>query len=123
MLALLSVTPNVAYSFFGKHKSYTCKTNEQTASCSVGCSKDGIQYEFKLQKSSNEVVIVAYVDAKVVDIELRTDCAIVDNQNWSCRTDQRKTLHSTASMMNGIYQRSTYSRYDGKGLLHSCARR
>lgn len=123
MLAVLSLTPNVAHPFFGKHKSYTCKTSEQTAYCSVGCSKDDIQYEFKLQKSSNEVVIVAYFDGKVIDIERRTDCAIVDNQNWSCRTDPNESWHSTASMMNGIYQESTYSRLDGKALSHTCAKR
>ena len=123
MLAALLVTPNVAHSFFGKHKGYACKTSEQTASCSVGCSKDDIQYEFKLQKSSNEVVIVAYLDGKVIDIERRTDCAIVDNQNWSCRTDPRETLRETATMMNGIFQSSTYSRLDGRALFHTCAKR
>jgi hypothetical protein len=123
VLAVLSLTPNVGHPFFGKHMSYTCKTSEQTASCSVGCSRDYIQYEFKPNKSSNEVVIVAHFDGKIIDIERRTDCAIVDKQNWSCRTDPRETLYSTATMMNGIYQESTYSRLDGKARSHSCAKR
>ena len=120
LLFILGIYPTVAASFFGKYQGYVCDSFEQTTSCSLGCREYDVKFEFKVKRSTNEVVIVGYKDGSVIDIKRRVDCAIVDARTWSCPTDNGNGIER---MANGVYRSLFFFQLDGLRLLHSCAKR
>jgi hypothetical protein len=97
--------------FDNRLQQYRCKDAEQAHSCTScevtdlvekGKSYFKIEFEFKVDKQQNRVMMIVFDLGKMAQSDYLDNCKVIDNKNWIC-TNKNSLVTSTKKMVKGIY--------------------
>ena len=104
----------ITTSSYARYEFYECNLKNQTSKCAEGCSKiktgmpSMFSYEFKVNPSTNSVIIDYYDNVKgYVESKALKYCTVIDAKNWICEQDKQDPDYLGVSMHNGIYNHNS----------------
>ena len=110
ILVLWGINASAFALFEKKLEVYTCNSEIEAVAC-TSCKKErGTTFQFKVNVTSNVVLLQIYEDGKIYNTSTLSSCKVVNEKNWDCserNTHNNGSYNSTkAKMNNGTYSHS-----------------
>ena len=131
IIFLLSIVVSTAHAgiFDNRLKVYSCKSEENAHACKE-CEREivkvrnkvllDLEYEFKVDKKANSVLMITYDLNKLESSKFLDGCKVIDSRNWICKTESNYNLafdrYSQTyefKMTNGTYTKIIVSYKNG----------